>query len=94
MATLFRTNGQIKEVMREDWPLRELQRAVGGRIEFLTLPDGSAFCVNEEGKLDSLPENKAATAILRVKWPQNRDFFVGDVLFFSRSEMEAMNDGD
>jgi hypothetical protein len=90
MATHFRTNGQIREAVQPRWGLRDLQRAVGGYIEFLTLPDGSGFCVNEEGKLHNLPENKAATAILRLKWPQNGDVLVGDVLFFSRSEMEAM----
>lgn len=90
MATIFKTNGQIKETVREKWPLRELQRVVGGCIEFLTLPDGSGFCCNEEGKLRDLPVNQAATAILRIKWPENRDVFVGDVLFFSRREMEAM----
>lgn len=94
MATIFKTNGQIKEAIRDEWPLRELQRVVGGYIEFLTLPDGSGFCCNEEGKLHNLPINQAATAILRIKWPENRDTFVGDVLFFSRSEMEAMSDGD
>jgi len=90
MATHFRTNGQMKEAVQERWELRDLQRAVGGYIEFLTLPDGSGFCCNEEGKLHNLPINQAATAILRLKWPENRDTFVGDVLFFSRSEMEAM----
>jgi hypothetical protein len=90
MATIFKATGQIEEAVLEEWPLRELQRVVGGYIEFLTLPDGSGFCCNEEGKLHNLLINQAATAILRIKWPENRDTLVGDVLFFSRSEMEAM----
>jgi len=58
--------------------LSEMQAAVGGYIEvaLTSLPGVTAY-INEEGKLQGLPLNPAATALL--KYP-NDDFVVGDML--------------
>lgn len=44
-------------------PLSELQRHVGGYIEYVSLPSGAIGWVNEEGKLKGLPFNPLATAL-------------------------------
>lgn len=38
-------------------PLGKLQDLVGGFIEFVPGPDGTTLCVNEEGRLEGLPQN-------------------------------------
>ena len=42
--------------------LHALQKAVGGYIEVVTLGDGLAAIVNEEGKLNDLPFNRGLYA--------------------------------
>lgn len=58
--------------------LSDMQAAVGGYIELaLTSLPGVIAYINEEGKLQGLPLNVAATALL--KYP-NDDFVVGNML--------------
>ena len=60
--------------------LTELQEAVGGYIEVITLPSHNQIWVNEEGRLQRLPVNDAATALL---WDAGMMFgqtLVGDVV--------------
>ena len=47
-----------------EFSLRELQNAVGGYIEVVHLADGRIMVVNEDGKVQGLPFNMAATQIL------------------------------
>ena len=44
--------------------LTEMQEAVGGFIQVITLPSHNQIWVNEEGKFQRLPVNDAATALL------------------------------
>ena len=63
MATLIKTDGTVTTVEPRNgksFCLEELQHAVGGYIEAVYLPDGKVMIVNEEGKLDGLPQNIAA----------------------------------
>ena len=58
--------------------LSDMQAAVGGYIEVaLTSLPGVIAYINEEGKMQGLPLNEAATALL--KYP-NDDYVVGDML--------------
>src|SRR5262245_54888766 len=66
MATILRANGEM-----EDLPgplsLEQMQKAVGGYIEFVTLRivgrERHIMIVNEEGLLKDLPVNPQATAL-------------------------------
>lgn len=88
MATHIRTNGSSAEVDLVNGTLAEMQKAVGGYIEFLRFRDGSAIMANEEGLLVGLPFNATATALARAKGADA--YLVGDVVFFSAAEMTAM----
>lgn len=44
--------------------LPQLQKFVGGYIEEVHLNDGSVMIINEEGALESLPNNVVATSLL------------------------------
>lgn len=64
--------------------LEQMQEAVGGYIEFVRITsDGAMMVVNEEGLLKKLPYNKVASIMANQT-------IVGDVLIFSKKEMEEM----
>lgn len=53
--------------------LSEAQKAVGGYVEVLVLPDGRQMLVNEDGLQEGLPLNKNASLIAE-------QIILGDVL--------------
>ena len=53
--------------------LSEAQKAVGGYVEVLVLPDGRQMLVNEDGLQEGLPLNKNAALIAE-------QIILGDVL--------------
>ena len=53
--------------------LSEAQKAVGGYVEVLVLPDGRQLLVNEDGLQEGLPLNKNASLIAE-------QIILGDVL--------------
>ena len=61
------------------YTLEELQKAVGGYIQILTMPDGKLMVFNEEGKLKGLPPNEAATRLMGSQLLPG-DFIVGNAL--------------
>jgi hypothetical protein len=66
MATLYKTDGEIADVTPkngEAFSLDEMQKFVGGYIEFVGTPMGQTFIVNEEGLLRGLPINMAVSAL-------------------------------
>jgi hypothetical protein len=63
--------------------LREMQKAVGGYIEFYPLDKGVYIVVNEEGKLEGLLPN------LEYETPMVYEIFVGDVLFVGSPDDEG-----
>ena len=84
---ILRTDGTIESPTFVS-DLASLQAIVGGYIEFFTFADGTALCVNEEGKLEGLPWNAAATAIAEKKG--RPELIVGDAVLFSRAEARSM----
>lgn len=88
MATLYRTNGTQEEVLPkngESFDLKEMQTFVGGYIEIVESPDERLIVLNEEGKLQGLPLNRAATAI----YANPHDFIVGDALVVEAGSKEV-----
>jgi hypothetical protein len=79
---IYKANGNIEQVNypQPDVTLKFLQNIVGGYIQIIHFPDGNAMVMNEEGKLDGLPENVKATKLFREAFPGTEDFVVGDVL--------------
>ena len=83
MNTIYKADGSKSPSTPENgqfYELKELQKIVGGYIEFVYLTDNSVMVLNEEGKIDNLPLNVRATEILRKNFPDNPDHIVGDVL--------------
>ncbi len=89
MGTVIKVDGQTEEFSPtngEAFSLAELQGVVGGHIEVIPLDKGRVMVLNEEGKLDGLPLNPAAT--LRAYGPIfSGDVIVGDVLIAEPGEM-------
>ena len=51
--------GKYAEMVDIERTLAAEQAAVGGYVEFVRLEEGVTLIVNEEGKLDQLPLNRA-----------------------------------
>lgn len=92
MATMFKTD-QIPTLPNDQFDLPKdgllefLQAKVGGWIEFIHFPDGSAFVVDEEGRLKEKEENRMATILCLLKGRPQDLSIVGDAVFLSREEM-------
>ncbi len=86
MAIIIHANDQLAEFVEFDnSQIKPMQDAVGGNLETLTArtPQGDVtFWANEEGKLQHLPINGAATNVWWILAPEfaQRDFLVGDVI--------------
>jgi len=78
-GVLFLADGGIKEIIFEGLhvTLEEMQKCVGGYVEFVYLEDDLVLVVNEEGLINNLPHNEIATKILSLEGKAN---IVGDVL--------------
>lgn len=72
--------------------LDALQGVVGGYVEIVSFPDGSAFVVNEEGLLRGMRPNPAASMIAHAKGRPMA--LVGPVAFLSAAEMQRLEDDD
>ncbi|KZE42051.1 DUF3846 domain-containing protein [Microbacterium sp. T32] len=73
--------------------LEDCQRAVGGWIEAVDIPDlGVTMYVNDEGLIRDLPFNRRATFLWRFHVPQARDArLVGDVAVVGLTDDEGEN---
>lgn len=62
----FYVDGRVEECVDERMTLEQMQFFVGGSIEYVpTKNSKQALVVNEEGTFDNLPQNQAATMIVR-----------------------------
>jgi hypothetical protein len=93
MATKIRADGGSVELrLPDEVTLKFLQDLVGGLIEMIYCEDGSAFLLNEEGKLHGMPMNEAATSLGILKGViLPGDFYVGDVVFLARDEVRRIS---
>lgn len=83
MAEIIKTDGTCQTVQPAngtDFTLEEMQAIVGGNIELAFLNDTEIMVVNEEGKIDGLDYNHAATLEFRNNHPGSDDYIVGNVL--------------
>ncbi|OZD38961.1 hypothetical protein CH252_30820 [Rhodococcus sp. 06-1477-1B] len=73
--------------------LEDAQRAVGGWIEAVDIPElGVTIYVNEEGLIRDLPFNRRATFLWRFHVPQAHDArLVGDVAVVGMTDDEGEN---
>jgi len=66
-------------ISKEDQPsLKEAQDFVGGLVELVNLPNEDQMLVNEEGKLERLPINDAASTASGQRILGNAIILVGD----------------
>lgn len=94
-ATFYGADGQTREIVPAngtDFSLEELQALVGETIDIQALPGAEEILVlNDNGKLDGLMENLAATAVWRKAFPiaqypvNNDELIVGDVIVCDKS---------
>jgi hypothetical protein len=90
MATLIHVDGTEEEIKRPEG-LEAMQKLVGGMIQMVNLPKGEMLMCDEEGKFKDYEVNKVATARWEVKaGVPIRDVLVGDVVFFTKKEVKAM----
>tara|TARA_E500000305_G_scaffold99272_1_gene91367 strand:+ start:646 stop:897 length:252 start_codon:yes stop_codon:yes gene_type:complete len=82
MAYLLKVDGTIEQ-MKWNPSLEELQAAVGGYIEMVRTNNVGYMYCNEEGKLQGLPVNRAATSMIDFD-----DVVVGDVVVMEEGEEE------
>ena len=90
MAVIYKANGEKQEVTPEngkDFKLKQLQKIVGGLIDYVHLGNGEIMVFNDEGKLIGLPYNREATERFQKAF-QTDDFIVGDVLICKDNEVE------
>lgn len=81
LSTVINTDGLHKNVEPsngEDFSPEELRGFVGGHIEMVRLSKSQVMVVNEEGKVNDLPENQYATMLVNIAGI--RDVIVGNVL--------------
>jgi hypothetical protein len=82
MATLIRANGDESPI--QAYTLQQLQDAVGGLVEIVTLRDGQVIVMNEAGRLERMPPNPKATKLARQE-------IVGPALYLSAHEWFNVN---
>jgi hypothetical protein len=75
MAQILYPDGTSQEVQPAngtDFQLDELRQIVGGHIEIVHCKDGQhILVVNEEGKLEDLPANSQAGALVDLATPES-----------------------
>src|SRR5437870_2853934 len=74
MATILYPDGRQEErqpANGHNFQLKELQQIVDGHIELIQCRDGRLMVCNEESKLEGLPRNEQATAL--VDFPSPRE---------------------
>ena len=62
---IMHVNGSITDLDGKPKSLKELQKIVGGYIEFTKIPNGDTMVVNEEGIPKGLPINPGATLLAK-----------------------------
>ena len=89
MAMVIPMVGESYEIQPRNgkyFELDELQKVVGGYIEIVNLGKGKLMVVNEEGKLNDLEWNGAATAMY-ISYTRILDYIAGDVLVCDSNEL-------
>ena len=89
-AKIIKTDGTSVEVQPANgrhFTLEEMQVIVGGNIELVYLNDTEIMVVNEEGKIDDLDYNCAATLVFKENYPDTDDYIVGDVLVCNNEQI-------
>lgn len=87
---LYKADGDVERVCPEndtDYQLNELQRFVGGYVEFCYGDDGRMLVVDEEGKLKGKQINERATQWYRTHVYRN-DYIVGDALLCKKERVK------
>lgn len=92
MATLFKVGGDRENLEPQngvDFSLKELQTAVDGYIETMTLPDTDLVAVmNEDAVFHNLPKNVEATNYIQQFFKYSIIPILGDVLIVKKSQIK------
>jgi hypothetical protein len=88
-ARYLKTDGtevEISPANGKKFTLKELQDLVGGYIEMVSIKDRFTMVINEEGAVNGMPKNEAASKLWLEKWPvetyplNNTGAIFGDVV--------------
>jgi hypothetical protein len=87
-GVLIKVNGKLEEYNpeAEQFNLEELQHAVGGYIEILSINE-FLVVINEDGKSKGLPYNEIATKLM-LGYLFDGDYIVGDALVCHQSKID------
>jgi len=92
VAKLIKENGSEQKIVPKTLPhftLEELQKAVGGYIEFVRVREASkTVVVNEEGRLNGSKRNPRATLLLAGMGCTANHELYGPVLFCNDNEID------
>jgi Domain of unknown function (DUF3846) len=85
----IQTDGTVEVNEYQKISLDDMQRAVGGLIECVSLPlhNVDMYC-NEEGKIHGLDRNELATKLYVANYGP-RDVIMGDVLITNGADMDG-----
>ena len=89
MAILISVDGKETEVSPKNgksFELEEMQKLVGGYIEFIYLHDGRIMVINEEGKMKRLPYNFKASLYGNQAGIAHDDYVVGPAILCTNQE--------
>jgi len=79
---IIRTDG-TRLALVDNFSFRDLQEAVNGYVEFVSLADGWVLALNEDGRPLGLAPNRAATEDARSRGLPGDYALVGDVVLLS-----------
>ena len=82
---LLKTDGTVEPM--PDKSLSAMQKAVGGYIEIVGLPDGRMIVIDEEGKYKDYQINEKATELTKGLLHEF-DVIVGDAILAEKGEIE------
>lgn len=97
MALIIKAaSGEVSEFDLKNASLHDWQKAVDGWVESLTFTnlvqfqghDYAGMFLDEEGKIKGKPENIIATPIAHAGGLHRSDCIVGDVILWSKGEIE------
>ena len=87
-GVVIETTGTARVIELDD-TLAQLQQAVGGYIEAVTLPNGATMWLNEEGKINGLDHNQQAQFIFDRSFGPGVDVIVGNAVITGGPDEEG-----
>lgn len=84
------TEGKVRIIdLLPDTQLEQVQEAVGGLVQAISLDDDLTMWLNEEGKILKLPHNSFAQHLWDKKFGEQTDYLVGNIVLTGGADDEG-----